>query len=202
MLPSPSPGLLNKPCEVDRCSTLHPVPTSGGRPSLHLVSPEGQLQVHTAAYRGSFSGVLSEALRAAGLGRRVMIAQFLKGGVAQGPNGIVRLCGRLEWLRPSISSCLTEEATAKSIQINEPKAIKAVQEIWEVCKNSILKGRIDQLVLDEIGLAISLGYLKEDDFINTLEQRPGAMDVILTGPVIPSRVITMADQITELRSGH
>ena len=32
------------------------------RPPLHLVEPEGQLQVHTATYRGSFSSVLSQAM--------------------------------------------------------------------------------------------------------------------------------------------
>ncbi|HJM80570.1 MAG TPA: ATP--corrinoid adenosyltransferase, partial [Prochlorococcaceae cyanobacterium Fu_MAG_72] len=43
------------------------------RPPLHLVAPEGQLQVYTAPYRGSFSAVLSQALRTAGLGSRVMV---------------------------------------------------------------------------------------------------------------------------------
>ena len=60
---------------------------------LHLVEPEGQLQIHTASYRGSFSSVLSQAVRSAGLGSRVVIAQFLKGGVNQGPDGQVQLCG-------------------------------------------------------------------------------------------------------------
>ena len=64
---------------------LRPVPTAlQPPPALHLVAPEGQLQVHTAPYRGSFSSVLSEAMRAAGLGSRVLISQFLKGGVQQG----------------------------------------------------------------------------------------------------------------------
>ena len=40
------------------------------------------------------------------------------------------------------------------------------------------------------------------DVVHTLEQRPEGMDVILTGPAIPTRVIAMADQVTELRSGH
>ena len=179
---------------------LHAVPAPP--PSLHIVRPEGQLQVHTAAYRGSFAVVLSEALRAAGLGRRVMVAQFLKGGVAQGPKGSIHLCGRLEWLRPSIESCLGEKAEHNSHEAKKKNEITAVEEVWEACREQILEGNLDQLVLDEVGLATYLGYLNENDLINTLEQRPGAMDVILTGPSIPSRVIEMADQFTELRSGH
>jgi len=188
---------------IEQRAGLHPVPPpSPYRPPLHLVSPEGQLQVHTAPYRGSFSGVLSEALRAAGLGSRVLVAQFLKGGVSQGPQGAVNLCGRLKWLRPAISCCLVEKAEETPTSQNKSTEMQAVNEIWEVCKLNILSGNIHQLVLDEIGLAIALGYLNEDDLINSLEQRPSSMDVILTGPAIPSKIISMADQVTELRSGH
>ena len=186
----------------ERRSILRPVPSNPEKIHLHLAETEGQLQVHTAPYRGSFSVVLSEALRAAGLGSRVMVVQFLKGGVDQGPEGTVHLCGRLEWLRPAVSCCLTEPASEKSLAKNNPNAIQAVKDIWEVCKNRLLAGELDQVVLDEIGLAISLGYLKEEDLISTLEKRPKAMDVILTGPAIPPPVMSMADQVTELRCGH
>ena len=57
------------------------------------------------------------------------------------------------------------------------------------------------MVLDEVGLAIALGYLDEADVLTTLEQRPGSMDVILTGSVMPSILMAMADQVTELRRG-
>ncbi len=187
---------------VENRQDLFPLPSIEGDSHLHLVDPEGQLQVHTTPYRGSFSKVLSEALRTAGLGRRVIIAQFLKGGVDQGPEGGVRLCGRLDWLRPDIATCLTENVSTESCDTTNSKTTQAVREIWEVCKEHLLKGSLDQLVLDEIGLAIALGYLKEEDLISTLEKRPGGMDVILTGPSIPSQVISMADQVTELRCGH
>ncbi len=176
-------------------------PLSAPRAPLHLVVQEGQLQVHTAPYRGSFSGVLSEAIRAAGLGRRVMVAQFLKGGVNQGPNGCIQLCGRLTWVRPDISTCLGKECVHKSSDEEMAQHKSAVENIWHICQEILLKGDLDQLVLDELGLAIALGYLKEGDVLTHLEQRPGSMDVILTGPSIPSRIMSIADQVTELRSG-
>ena len=181
---------------------LYPVPSPYNLSPLHLVGPEGQLQVHTAPHRGSFSVVLSEALRAAGLGRKVMVAQFLKGGVLQGPNQAIHLCGRLEWLRPDIPCCITERATQFINEKKTPDSINPVEEVWEVCKQRILEEKLDQLVLDEVGLASALGYLRESDLVNTLERRPSSMDVILTGPSIPSQVIAMADQVTELRSGN
>ena len=66
---------------------------------------------------------------------------------------------------------------------------------------NLLQGDLDQLVLDEIGLAIQFGYLEETDVMQALEQRPASMDVIITGPAIPPGVVGLADQVTELRRG-
>ena len=175
---------------------LRRLPSVEVRPPLHLVAPEGQLQVHTASFRGSFSGVLSQALRTAGLGSHVLIAQFLKGGVGQGPQSSLTLCDRLRWLRPSVTECLSDAADSRDDEVKE-----AVQAVWQVCKTHLLEGTLDQLVLDEIGLAIELGYLNHEDVFSVLEQRPSAMDVIVTGPAIPAEMMEMADQVTELRRG-
>ena len=78
---------------------------------------------------------------------------------------------------------------------------EAVELIWQSCRDHLLKGDLDQLVLDEVGLAISLGYLKKESVMATLEQRPRTMDIILTGPAIPEQIMSMADQVTELRCG-
>lgn len=175
---------------------LRRLPSVEVRPPLHLVAPEGQLQVHTAPFRGSFSGVLSQALRTAGLGSNVLIAQFLKGGVGQGPQSSLTLCDRLRWLRPSVTECLSDAAASRDDEVKE-----AVQAIWQICKTHLLEGTLDQLVLDEIGLAIELGYLSHVDVLSVLELRPSAMDVIVTGPAIPAEMMEMADQVTELRRG-
>ena len=175
---------------------LRRLPSVEVRPPLHLVAPEGQLQVHTAPFRGSFSGVLSQALLTAGLGSNVLIAQFLKGGVGQGPQSSLTLCDRLRWLRPSVTECLSDAAASRDDEVKE-----AVQAIWQICKTHLLEGTLDQLVLDEIGLAIELGYLSHVDVLSVLELRPSAMDVIVTGPAIPAEMMEMADQVTELRRG-
>ena len=166
---------------------------------LHLVRSEGQLKVHTSPYRGSFSVVLSEALRSAGLGSNVMITQFLKGGVKQGTKGCVQLCDRLTWLRPNIENCINQRPEGNSLENHE---LNAIQEIWQFSKEALLGGKLDQIILDEVGLAISLGYVNEFDFLSTLEARPKTMDVIMTGPSIPSRIMNIADQVTELRTGY
>ncbi len=179
---------------------LSPINSATSQPRLHIISSQGQLQVYSAPYRGSFSTVLSEALRSAGLGSRVLIAQFLKGGVSQGPKNSIRLCGKLEWLRPDINGCINKNQINKDLQDKSLKNEHAVKEVWEICKQQLIANQLDKLVLDEIGLAIELGFISEKDLLDTLENRNNSIDVILTGPSIPSKVFSIADQVTQLRS--
>ena len=176
---------------------LQAVPSAQTNSRLHLVETESQIQIHTASFRGSFSVVLSEAIRTAGFGRRVLISQFLKGGVNQGPNNGINLCGRqVNCIRPNLPFCIT---TNKSKLNHQEDIQKAISDIWETTKQKLLNKSIDRLVLDEIGLAVKFGFIEEDELISTLSNRPSSTDVILTGPSIPKGIILMANQVTELR---
>ncbi len=195
--------------------------------SLRLVAQQdGLIQIHTAPFRGSFSGVFSQALRSAGLGSRVLITQFLKGGVDQGLDASLWLCGRLQWLRPAVAGCLPEPGAAAALAAPAPAgpmasssagassdptpvtglAIsaadrEAVEAVWAYSRDQLLAGQLDQLVLDELGLAVHLGYLCAAEVTATLERRPSHVDVILTGPAMPAALMAMADQVTQLRRG-
>tara|TARA_B100000700_G_scaffold236676_1_gene262593 strand:- start:6 stop:602 length:597 start_codon:yes stop_codon:yes gene_type:complete len=177
-------------------SSLRALPNS--KP-LQLVKTQGELQIHTSPFRGSFSVVLSEALRSAGLGSKVLISQFLRGGVNQGPSGAINLCGRLEWLRPAIETCLPGEFPEENLPFKRKSEEKAIKELWEFCKKRIVEKKLDKIVLDEIGMAIRLGFIEENALISMINNRPSSTDIILTGQSIPSKIIEMADQITELR---
>ena len=170
------------------------------REPLQLVKTQGQVQIHTSTFRGSFSVVLSEALRSAGLGSKVLISQFLRGGVNQGPNEAINLCGNLEWLRPAIETCLPEQLQEEDLSLTRKYQEKAIKELWEFCKKRLFEKNLDKIVLDEIGMAISLGFIEENDLISMINNRPSSTDIILTGPSIPPKLVEMADQITELRS--
>ena len=175
---------------------LSPVAERHHRPAaaplrLLVREPEGLLQVHTASFRGSFASVFSEALRTAGLGSRVLISQFLRGGVDQGAHRPVQMCGRLTWLRPAVEGCLKGA-------VNEEER-QAVQELWKETQRVLLEGGADLVVLDELGLALDYGLLDETEVLSSLNQRPARMDVIVTGPAMPEGLMDMADQVTELR---
>jgi len=165
-------------------------------PRMRLVAqPEGLLQVHTAPFRGSFGSVLSQALRTAGLGSRVLVSQFLKGGVDQGLEASTWLCGRLQWLRPAVAACVEQPAP------EVPDVAAAVAEVWAFSREQLLSGAVDLMVLDELGLAVELGYVGLEEVVTSLERRPAHLDVILTGPAMPAELMAMADQVTQLRRG-
>ena len=63
----------------------------------------GQIQIYQSSYRGSYSSIISDSLRNAALGRKVLLVQFMKGGVNQGISNPVKLCGNLTWVRSSHS---------------------------------------------------------------------------------------------------
>ena len=169
-------------------------------PPLQLVpQPEGLLQIHTAPFRGSMAAVFSQALRSAGLGSRVLVSQFLRGGVEQGVAGSLSLCGRLQWLRPATPLCIEEPLDEASDPKAAAAALEAVQEVWSYSREHLLEGSVDLLVLDELGLAIELGYVQAEEVSESLERRPAHLDVIITGPSVPADLMAMADQVTQLR---
>ena len=124
----------------------------------------------------------------------------MKGGVKQGVDNAVKLCGNLTWVRSSHSF---DQYNAEAIENNKnlKKSIhESTIELWNFCKRELQSGENDQIILDEIFLAIDMKFIDKDDLISTLENRFISGDVILTGTDIPKDLLLMANQITELRS--
>ncbi|MBO6971061.1 MAG: cob(I)yrinic acid a,c-diamide adenosyltransferase [Prochlorococcus marinus CUG1431] len=168
--------------------------------NLKKVSHNGQIQIYQSSYRGSYSSVIRDSLRNAALGRKVLLVQFMKGGVQQGIANPVKLCGNLTWIRSSHSF---DQYNSEEIEKNKDlkKSIhKSTFELWNFCKKELLSSENDQIILDEIFLAIEMKIIDKDDLISTLENRFISGDVILTGTGIPKDLLLMANQITELRS--
>ena len=160
----------------------------------------GQIQIYQSPYRGSYSSIIRDSLRNAALGRKVLLAQLMKGGVKQGVANAVKLCGNLTWLRSSLSF---DQYNSEEIENNKNlknSIHESINELWNFCKKELLSGKNDQIILDEIFLAVEMKIIDKDDLISTLENRFISGDVILTGTDIPKDLLLMANQITELRS--
>jgi len=174
--------------------------SSANKTNLKRFTQNGQIQIYQSLYRGSYSSMIRDSLRNAALGRKVLLVQFMKGGVKQGIDNAVNLCGNLTWVRSSHSF---DQYDSEEIENNKnlKKSIhESTYELWNFCKKELLSGENDQIILDEIFLAIERKIINKDDLISTLENRFISGDVILTGTDIPKDFLLMANQITELRS--
>ena len=168
--------------------------------NLKKFTQNGQIQIYQSPYRGSYSSIIRDSLRNAALGKKVLLIQFMKGGVNQGIAKAVKLCGNLTWVRSSNSF---DQYNSEEIENNENlkhSIFESTNELWDFCKKELLSGENDQIILDEIFIAIEMKIIDKDDLISTLENRFISGDVILTGTSIPKNFLLMADQITELRS--
>ena len=71
--------------------------------NVERFTQNGQIQIYQSSYRGSYPSIIRDSLRNAALGRKVLLVQFMKGGVKQGIANSVKLCGNLNWIRSSHS---------------------------------------------------------------------------------------------------
>jgi len=163
-------------------------------------SQNGQIQIYQSSYRGSYTSIIRDSLRNAALGRKVLLVQFMKGGVNQGIANAVKLCGNLTWVRSSNSLDQYNSEEIENSENLKQSIFESTNELWNFCKKELFSGENDQIILDEIFLAIEMKIIDKDDLISTLENRFISGDVILTGTSIPKNFLLMADQITELRS--
>ena len=189
MVISSSNSYSNRNLDILKINTVNPK-------NLKKFIQNGQIQIYQSSFRGSYSSIISDCLRNAALGRKVLLVQFMKGGVKQGIANAVKLCGNLTWVRSSHSFEVNNSEEIKDIK----NLKESTHELWDFCKKELLSGKNDQIILDEIFLAIEMKIIDKDDLISTLENRFISGDVILTGTDIPKEFLLMANQITELRS--
>ena len=174
--------------------------SSANKINLKRLSQNGQIQIYQSSYRGSYSSIIRDSLRNAALGRKVLLVQFMKGGVKQGIANTVKLCGNLTWVRSAHSFDQYHYEDIENNQNLKNSIHESIYELWNLCKKELLSGEKDQIILDEIFLAVGMRIIDKDDLISTLENRFISGDVILTGTDIPKDLSLMANQITELRS--
>ncbi|MEM6437494.1 MAG: cob(I)yrinic acid a,c-diamide adenosyltransferase [Cyanobacteria bacterium P01_D01_bin.115] len=171
-------------------SAPDPVARAKAHPWLHAV--EGTVQVFTSPHRSFFTNVMVQAMRVAGQGHAVLIAQFLKGGIRQGVDQSMQFGQGLEWMRPDIQRAIASDETTEGER-------DAIVHLWQHAETMARQGRYSLVVLDELSLAIRFGLIAEADVLTFLQQRPSQVDVIMTGPEMPASLLAIADQVTEFR---
>ena len=152
---------------------------------------EGMIQIYTGNGKGKTTAAMGLALRACGAGLRVYIGQFVK----DMKYAEVRL---LEQVLPQIQI----EQLGRGCFIRRepgPADCQAAQQGLARVAEQMKGGRYDLLILDEIGIAISMGLLEEEAVLALLESKPPQVELVLTGRYMPEKLLAKADLITEMK---
>lgn len=156
---------------------------------------EGTVQVFTSQHRTFFTNVMVQAMRVAEQGLPVLVVQFLKGGIGQGPDHPAQMGRNLEWIRCECLECISSPDVTDATQA-------ALLALWQHTQTAVNEGKYGLIVLDELSLAMDFGLIKENELLTLLKNRPSHVDIILTGPQMPESLLSVADQITEFRRNY
>jgi cob(I)alamin adenosyltransferase len=156
---------------------------------------KGLVIVHTGNGKGKTTAALGMVLRSLGHGHRVAIVQFIKG--AWEPAEKTVLQPWTEGDTPQLAFHAMGEGFTWETQDRDRDRQKA-HAAWNTALTYIQNPEIRLVLLDEVNVALKLGYLDVDTVLGGLAQKPDESHVILTGRGAPQALIDRADLVTEM----
>ncbi|MXY37062.1 MAG: cob(I)yrinic acid a,c-diamide adenosyltransferase [Dehalococcoidia bacterium] len=151
----------------------------------------GLVVVNTGEGKGKTTAALGVLFRAWGRDFRVRMFQFIKHSTAR--FGEHRAAKKLD-IR---IEAMGDGFTWLSKDMDQTTALAVAQ--WERCKEAILEGGEDIIILDEFTYAMHYGWVPVEDVLDTLRRRPEGMHVIITGRYAPEALVEFADLVTEMK---
>jgi cob(I)alamin adenosyltransferase len=152
---------------------------------------KGYVHVYTGEGKGKTTAALGLALRAAGAGKKVFIAQFVKG----------IQYGEMELLNKYMPEITLRQFGLDCFIVNEPteKDKEAARVGLHFVSGIIRQGDYDVVILDEVCIAVHYKLFFIEELIEILKSRPVSMEVVLTGRYCPKELIDYADLVTEMK---
>ncbi len=161
-------------------------------------SEKGLIIVNTGNGKGKTTAALGMVLRSLGHGYRVAIVQFIKGAWEPAEKAVLQpWTASAKGETPQLEFHAMGEGFTWETQDRE-RDIKNAQTAWEKALEFILNPDFRLVLLDEVNVALKLGYLDVQDILTGLEQKPAQSHVILTGRGAPTALIEKADLVTEM----
>ncbi len=162
-----------------------------GQPVRRRRERHGLVIVNTGEGKGKTTAALGVLFRAWGRNFRIRMFQFIKhtGARFGEQRAAERLGIRIE--------ALGDGFTWLSRDMDRTTALAVEQ--WGRCREAILQGDDDIIILDEFTYAMHYGWVFVDEVIDTLKHRPPTLHVIITGRYAPKELIDFADLVTEMR---
>jgi cob(I)alamin adenosyltransferase len=152
---------------------------------------KGYVQVYTGDGKGKTTAALGLALRAAGAGLKVYIAQFVK---SEKYSEIIAL----ERFSDLITCRLYGSGCWLHGQPNDEDVQHARSGLEDVSR-VVAAGQHDVVILDEANIATCFGLLSVDDLIALIDLKPAGVELIFTGRKADPRLIERADLVSEMR---
>ncbi|MGV7223339.1 MAG: cob(I)yrinic acid a,c-diamide adenosyltransferase [Nitrospinales bacterium] len=154
---------------------------------------KGYIQIYTGNGKGKTTAALGQALRAAGRGLKTFIVQFMKNS----PYGEIKILEQMpNWV--------TLEYYGKDSFVFSNKAagetdIYMAQQALHRARKAMSSNKYDIVIMDEVCVALFFALLKTQDVLSLLEEKPGNIELILTGRYCPPELIEKADLVTEMQ---
>jgi len=152
---------------------------------------KGLILVFTGHGKGKTTAGLGLVLRTLGHGERVAVVQFIKGGWEPGEARALQSFGdQVRW------HALGEGFTWETQDRQRDQQL--VMQAWQTALDYLRDDRIKLVLLDELNVAIKLGYIEPETVIAGLRERPELCHVAVTGRGAPPALIEAADLVTEM----
>ncbi len=153
---------------------------------------KGLIIVFTGNGKGKTTSSLGLILRTLGHGHNVAIIQFIKGGWIPGENKALKVFGEsLKW------HSFGEGFTWETQDRKQDKLL--VGKSWKKSISYLRDNSYKLVVLDEINIAIKLGYISIEEVLKEIKERPSLTHVVLTGRGASEKLIESADLVTEMK---
>lgn len=153
---------------------------------------QGLIHLYCGDGKGKTTAAVGLSVRAAGAGKRVLFAQFLKDGSSSELN-VLRALQNVE-----VACCEQNFGFFTAMDGQTKAAQKAYSALLGDVMRKSAEG-VDLLVLDEAVAACNHGLIEEATLIDFLRGRPKALEVVLTGRDPSQHLLDAAEYVTEMR---
>jgi cob(I)alamin adenosyltransferase len=145
---------------------------------MSVVTPSTQIEIVDLSSQDFCSSVVSQGLKLASKGKRVLVVQMLKGGIRQGHDRPLNLAQNLDWIRCNLLRHIT------TADLNELELVN-LQQLWKHLQSSSKSGQYDTLIVEDLGKAIDIGAIELQDAIDWLANVPAEVSILLAGSSHP-----------------
>jgi cob(I)alamin adenosyltransferase len=159
---------------------------------LTRIDGKGLVQIFTGEGKGKTTAALGTILRAAGHGLKVFVVFFMKGDYAYGE---YRSLSKL----PNVTTASFGFRKFTDPANITPEEKEQARAALETARQAVISGDYHLVVLDEVNIALNYKLIEPDDVIRLIKDKPSHVELILTGRYADSRLIELADLVTEMK---